>query len=89
VVLGSLLRDRPRPAVVLLGAYAAAGFALGWAALGWETSDDGSPLTAAERGWRAARVTGFGTIWLGAVPAALWRLAAGGPVRYEKMAHGT
>ncbi len=89
VVVGSLLRDRPAPAARLLGAYAAAGFALGWTALAWETDPGGGPLTRAERARRAVRVTLFGGLWLAAVPAALWRLATSAdPFRYEKMAHG-
>ncbi|HEU4673993.1 MAG TPA: glycosyltransferase family 2 protein [Candidatus Limnocylindrales bacterium] len=89
VVVGSLLRDRPGPALRLVGAYAVAGLGLGWAALGWETDPAGDPLPVADRARRAVRVTLFGGLWLAAVPAALWRLAtAKGPVRYEKMSHG-
>jgi hypothetical protein len=87
--VGSLLRDRSGPAVVLLGAYAAAGGALAWTALGWETGPDGDALSTAERLRRAARVTAFGSVWMAAVPAALWRLTASeGGIRYDKMAHG-
>ncbi len=74
---------------ILLAGYAGSAAVLGWDALRWERDRAGRPLASAERLARAVRVALFGIIWLAAVPAALWRLAARrGPVRYDKMAHG-
>ena len=85
---GALLRRRPGPALFILGAYLATGGALAWDGLRWETDAAGGPLAPADRLRRAARVAAFNAIWLGAIPAALWRLATRqGSVGYEKMAH--
>jgi len=89
VVVGSLLRDRLGPAAVLVGSYVLATGALAWTALGWEGSAAADRPAPSERLRRVVRVTAFGTVWLAAVPAALWRIAfEGAPLRYEKMAHG-
>ncbi|MEA2537011.1 MAG: hypothetical protein QOF11_1245, partial [Chloroflexota bacterium] len=92
VILGSIggvLVGRPvGPALALGGAYLAAGGALAWDGLRWETTPSGAPLPPAERVARSIRVALFSAIWLGAIPAALWRLATRrGPVGYAKMAH--
>ncbi len=72
----------------LLATCGAAAVAIGFDALRWEHAPDGGPLSVAERLRRGLRLAVFGTIWLAAVPAALWRLATrSGPIRYEKMAH--
>jgi glycosyl transferase family 2 len=85
---GALVRRRPGLAVTLLGAYLAAGGALAWDSLRWETAPSGGPLAPRERAARTIRVAMFNGIWLGAIPAALWRLATReGQVGYEKMAH--
>jgi hypothetical protein len=85
---GALLRGRPGPAAALLGAYLAAGSALAYDALRWESGPGGGSLPTRERAWRALRVGLFSGIWLGAIPAAMWRLAARrGTVGYAKMAH--
>ncbi len=85
---GTTFRRRPTPALVILGAYLAAGGALAWDGLRWETDAAGDPLAPGERIRRAIRVALFNTIWLGAIPGALWRLATRrGSVGYEKMAH--
>jgi hypothetical protein len=85
---GALLRGRPGPALVLLGTYLVGGGALAWDGLRWERGADGTPLEAAERLRRTARVAVFNGIWLAAIPAAMWRLATRrGRVGYEKMPH--
>ncbi len=85
---GASSEGRPGPAVTLLGTYLAAGGLLAFDALRWETGADGSPLGRAERARRALRVGLFSGIWLGAIPAAMWRLATRrGSVEYDKMAH--
>lgn len=85
---GALLRRRPAPAAILLGTYLAVGGGLAWDGLRWETSPDGTPLAARSRALRAFRVGLFDAIWLGAIPAAMWRLATRrGRVGYEKMPH--
>jgi 1,2-diacylglycerol 3-beta-glucosyltransferase len=85
---GALGRGRTGVAAMLLAAYGGVAAALGFDALRWETRPDGSSLTTSERLFRAARVAAFGTIWLAAVPAALWRLATRrGAVLYDKMDH--
>jgi glycosyl transferase family 2 len=84
----ALLTGRARAAALLLGSYAAVTAGLGFDALRWETHPDGSPLTVRQRAERAGRLALFGAIWLGAVPAALWRLATRrGVVTYDKMVH--
>jgi hypothetical protein len=75
-------------ATALVGTYFATGTALAWDALRWETGPDGTPLEPVERGRRALRAGLFSSVWLGAIPAAMWRLATRrGPVGYTKMAH--
>ena len=85
---GALATGRNRAALALLAAYGSAAAGLGFDALRWETRPDGSPLRLAERLGRSVRLALFGTVWLAAVPAALWRVGARrGPVTYDKMAH--
>jgi hypothetical protein len=87
-VLGAAVHRRGTVAAAVLGGYALTAAALGFDALRWEEAD-GRPLSAMERIRRGLRLAGFGAIWLAAVPAALLRLALrGGPVTYDKMAHG-
>ncbi len=86
--LGSIVARDVRPALAIGGIYAAAGTILAWDALRWERDASGGPLRPEARIGRAARAAGFGTIWIAAVPAALWRLVTRrGRVRYDKMAH--
>lgn len=85
---GGLLGRRPGPGLAFVGAYLAVGGALVWDGLRWETTADGGPLPPRERAERSIRVALFNGIWLGAIPAALWRLATRrGRVGYEKMPH--
>ncbi|MDP9481649.1 MAG: glycosyltransferase family 2 protein, partial [Chloroflexota bacterium] len=85
---GALVRRSPGPAGALLGAYLATGGALAWDSLRWEADSRGTPLPPSERAARSVRVALFNGIWLGAIPAALWRLATRrGRVSYEKMTH--
>src|SRR5438132_459627 len=78
-----------RAVLIGLGGYALTAAALGFDALRWEARPDGGSLSLRERLRRAVRLAAFGVIWLAAVPAALLRLALrGGPVQYDKMAHG-
>ena len=87
-VVGAVVRGRVAPAAILVGTYLAAGGALAWDALRWETGPDGGPLALPERVGRSIRVGLFSAVWLGAIPAAMWRLATRrGPVGYTKMAH--
>jgi hypothetical protein len=88
-LIGGLVHRRAGVASALLGGYALTAAALGFDALRWETRPDGATLSIGERLRRAIRLAAFGAIWVAAVPAALLRLALrGGPVRYDKMAHG-
>ena len=85
---GALTTGRTRAAMSLIGAYAAVAAGLGFDALRWERRPDGSPLSLSERLRRAVRLALFGTVWLAAVPTAMWRLATRqGAVVYDKMAH--
>ena len=87
-VAGALGTGSPGAAVALVGTYLAAGGALAFDALRWETAPDGGPLPLPERFGRALRAALFGVVWLGAIPGAMWRLATRrGHVRYDKMAH--
>jgi 1,2-diacylglycerol 3-beta-glucosyltransferase len=87
-LLGALMRGRTALVVLLLAAYGAVAGALSWDSLRWERSAGGAPLTPRERLGRAIRSAVFGSVWLGAVPAALWRLATReGPIVYDKMPH--
>ena len=75
-------------AATLVASYLAVAGGLTWDALRWEVAADGGPISAAERFVRAVRAALFSAIWLGALPAALWRLATRrGRVRYDKMSH--
>lgn len=75
-------------AIGLVVTYLAAGGALAFDALRWETRADGAPLSLSERAGRSVRAAAFSAVWLGAVPGAMWRLATRrGHVRYDKMAH--
>jgi hypothetical protein len=88
VVVGSVARRDPRPALGIGGLYAVAGTILAWDALRWETDGEGRALDPSDRAARAVRAAGFGTIWMAGVPAALWRVASRrGRVRYDKMEH--
>ena len=92
VVLGAiaatLLHRRGALARRLVVLYGAAAAAVGFDALRWERDADGRALTVGERARRATRLAAFGSIWLAAVPAAMWRLATRrGPVAYDKMPH--
>jgi 1,2-diacylglycerol 3-beta-glucosyltransferase len=87
-LVAAVIRRRPGAAVALVGTYLAAGGALAYDSLRWETGPDGGPLPPAERARRALRVGLFSGVWLAAIPAAMWRLATRrGAVGYEKMAH--
>jgi hypothetical protein len=87
-VAAGLLERRPWLARRLVALYAFAAAAVGFDALRWERARDGGRLGVGERARRAGRLAAFGSIWLGAVPAALWRLATRrGPVGYDKMPH--
>lgn len=87
-VAGAFRRGQAVSAVLLVAAYAGVAGGLAWDALRWEAGADGHPLHPGERLGRAARAAVFGSLWLAAVPAALWRLAVRrGPVVYDKMAH--
>ena len=76
-------------AVGLAIEYAAAGSALCWAGLRFESIvEEGSRDSALERLGRVVRGGLFSSIWLIAVPGALVRIAVRrGPLRFEKMAH--
>ncbi len=85
---GAVVRRRPGPAIVLVGTYLAAGAALSWDSLRWETDRLGRPLEPAARLGRAVRAGLFNGVWLLAVPRALWLLATRrGAVAYAKMDH--
>lgn len=87
-IAGAVLRRRPVPALAMVGAYLAAGTALAWDGLRWESGQDGAPLPGDERARRAVRVGLFNAIWLAAIPGAMWRLGTRrGIVGYDKMAH--
>jgi hypothetical protein len=86
--VGALGTGNPAAAAALIGTYLAAGGALAFDALRWETGRDGGPLSFGARLGRATRAALFSAIWLGAVPGALVRLATRrGRVRYDKMPH--
>ncbi len=85
---GALAGGRRGAATALVGTYLATGSVLAWDALRWESDPDGRRLAPVERGRRALRAGLFSAVWLGAIPAAMWRLATRrGPVGYTKMAH--
>jgi hypothetical protein len=85
---GAILSGNTGAAVALVLTYLAAGGALAFDALRWESSPAGDPLPFLERLGRAVRAALFGSIWLAAVPGALWRLGTRrGRVQYDKMAH--
>ena len=88
-LVAGLARRRPGPGLALLAAYGASSWILGFDALRWETDGAGRALSLAARARRALRVTAFGTVWIGVVPVAFWRLATRrGRVEYDKMPHG-
>jgi 1,2-diacylglycerol 3-beta-glucosyltransferase len=85
---GAVATGAPEAAAALLGTYLAAGGALAFDALRWETGTDGRPPGAGARVARAVRSAAFSAVWLGAVPVAMWRLGTRrGSVRYDKMSH--
>ena len=74
-------------ALALAATYLAAGGILAFDALRWEATASG-PVPPPARLGRAIRAALFGFVWLGAVPAAMLRLATRrGHVRYDKMTH--
>ena len=86
-VVGALATGAVAMAAALVGTYLAAGGVLAFDALRWEAAP-GAHLPLITRIGRAARAAVFGFVWLGSVPAAMWRLATRrGRVRYDKMAH--
>ena len=87
-MIGAVRGGRPAVAGGLAAVYAAASGALAIDALRWEVDDAGRQPGTGERVARGIRSAGFASIWLLAVPAALWRIAArNGRVRYDKMDH--
>jgi 1,2-diacylglycerol 3-beta-glucosyltransferase len=87
-VAAAVLNRRGWLARRLVVLYAASAAAIGFDALRWERDANGSPLTLRERARRAIRLAAFGSVWLAAVPAAMWRLATRrGAVAYDKMPH--
>jgi 1,2-diacylglycerol 3-beta-glucosyltransferase len=88
-ILGAAWSGRPVAAAVLVGGYLAAAGLLAWVGLGREAAVDGAALTVGDRLRKSIGGALFTTLWLAAIPAALWRLATRrGAVRYEKMVHG-
>ena len=91
LILGAVagaVRRRPETAVILVGTYLAIGGGLAYDALRWETDASGCPLPPGDRLMRSIRSALFNSIWLGAIPGALCRLAVRrGPVQYDKMPH--
>ena len=87
-LLGSIRRRQPAVAAALLATYVSASGALTFQALEGERDQDGRALTRRRRIERGGRMAAFSTIWLVAVPGALWRLATRrGRMRYHKMEH--
>jgi glycosyltransferase involved in cell wall biosynthesis len=87
-VAAGIVHRRPRFARRLIVLYAAVAFAIGFDAMRWVGDRYGRPLQMRERLVRSLRLAAFGSIWLAAVPAALWRLATRrGAVGYDKMPH--
>lgn len=85
---GSVARADPRPVLAFATIYGLGGGVLAWDALRWEVAGVDQPLKGSERAARAVRAAVFGSIWLAAVPAAMWRLATRrGRVHYDKMPH--
>jgi hypothetical protein len=85
---GALTRGRPAIAAALVAVYASVAGGLAWDALRWDLPGGGGPAATLARARRAVRAALFGTVWLAAVPAALWRMASRrGPVTYDKMEH--
>jgi len=86
-VLGAVATGATGMALALVATYVAAGGVLAFDALRWESTAAGTPGLP-ERLGRAVRAALFGFVWLGAVPAAMWRLGTRrGRVRYDKMTH--
>ena len=85
---GAVIRGRPGVATALVAVYAAVAGGLAWDALRCDVTTRAGPSIVLVRARRAVRAALFGTVWLAAVPAALWRLASRrGPVVYDKMEH--
>ena len=85
---GALVRRQATAAAVLVAVYAAVAGVLAWDSLRWDGPAGGGGAHAVRRAARAVRAALFGTVWLAAVPAALWRLASRrGAVVYDKMEH--
>jgi hypothetical protein len=85
---GAVLTGSPAMAAALVATYLGAGGVLAFDALRWEREPGGARMGLGARVFRSIRAALFSAIWLGAVPGALWRLAARrGDVRYVKMVH--
>ncbi len=85
-LVGGLRSGRLGVAALLVATYTTAGGGLAFGALTHDAHD--RPLGVRRRVERGARMAAFTAIWLGSVPAALWRLATRrGPVAYHKMDH--
>jgi hypothetical protein len=79
---------RRRSLLSIVAGYLGISAMLGWDALRWERSADGSPLGTSERLRRTFRVSLFNGLWLFVVPRALLDLGLRrGPIRYVKMDH--
>jgi len=88
-IAGAVATGSAVAALALVGTYLAAGGVLAFDALRWELDTRGLPPAIPTRLGRSVRAGLFSFIWLGALPAALWRLAIRrGAVRYDKMTHG-
>jgi hypothetical protein len=86
-VLGAAATGAAGMALALVATYLAAGGILAFDALRWEATS-AARLPLPQRLGRAVRAALFGFVWLGVVPAAMWRLATRrGQVRYYKMTH--
>jgi hypothetical protein len=85
---GAVATGRPAMVAALVATYLAAGGALAWAGLRWETDPSGRPPRALPRLGRSLRGALFSAVWLAAIPGALWRTGVRrGRVRYDKMPH--
>jgi 1,2-diacylglycerol 3-beta-glucosyltransferase len=92
ILLGSLaigaIGRRPRAGISLFGGYFAFLATLAFDALRWEPETSGRPLAIRNRLRRSLVGALFSSVWLAAVPVAMWRLATRrGPVGYDKMPH--
>ncbi len=87
-VAGAVARRQASVAAALVAVYASVAGVLAWDSLRWDQPKDADRVHAVHRAVRAVRVALFGTVWLAAVPAALWRVASRrGAVVYDKMDH--